>query len=55
MRHLLAPGAKGVAMLSGTRGATPQPEDQPAEPQDAAAWLRNHGITVAAVTLLALQ
>ena len=42
-------------MLARARGATPQPENEPQDPQDAAAWLRDHGVTMAAVTLLAVQ
>ena len=42
-------------MRAGIRGDSPSPAKQSAEPQDAAAWLRDHGITVAALTLLAVQ
>ncbi len=35
--------------------AAPRPGDGPAQPQDPAAWLRQHGVTAAALSMLAVQ
>jgi hypothetical protein len=46
--------AEGVLMLARTWRAVSQPEGRP-EPRDAADWLRAHGVTLAAVTLIGIQ
>jgi hypothetical protein len=42
-------------MLARTDRATSRPGNGPVEPRDAAIWLRDHGVTLAAVTLLVVQ
>jgi hypothetical protein len=47
-------GAEGVATLARTLRAFPRPDVRP-EPRDAAEWLRANGVTLAALTLIAIQ
>lgn len=42
-------------MVARTGGALSRTGDEPAEPQDLAAWVREHGVTVAALSMMAVQ